>query len=315
LSPVGPRVLAKALLVRDQLEARRWVPADGLEVLLVGRPLDPDLLAFCADNYVEVTYEVGDRLGPGRPVDPLSQDPQIRAGSRSRIDAVFEAADRFGASAVTVHLVAGATVLGAGEPSPEQDRDAAIGLAREYYGSLGPRLVLENILPVDFIGAGRAAYGPIGRMMDDFAAVGLPVCLDTAHLGASILAARAAAERGGSVDAPEGRFEAARGPAEERAAARVAGLSLSQAVLDEAKLLAPGRLAHIHVGNLRGFGPDCDGRVRGELDLMAVVRGLIGLGPKRLIPELWEPDYVSYVRNADLIGRLKRLTAEAVRSG
>ncbi len=312
---MASRVLAKALLVKDQIEARQGVAADGLEVLLVGRPLDPDLLAFCADHFPEVTYEVGDRLRPGVPVDPLSHDPHIRSESRARIEAVFEAAERFGARAVTIHLVAGATVLAAGEPAPVADRAEALIAAKEYYGSLGPRLVLENILPIDFIGAGRAAFGPIGRMMDDFAAIDLPVCLDTAHLGASLLAAREAAAQGAGVDTAEGRFEAVVGPAEKRAAARCAGLSLNRAVIAEAKLLAPGRLAHVHAGNLRGYGPDCDGRVRGELDMETVVRGLIPLGPRRLIPELGEPDYVAYDRNVELIESLKRLAVEPIRAG
>jgi hypothetical protein len=317
LSQLRPLVLAKALAIRDQIEARRRVAADGLEVLLVGRPLDHDLLRYCADHFPEVTYEVGDRLSPGIPVDPLSDDPRTRSESRARIEAVFEAAQRHDASAVTVHLVAGAVAIKPGQPPPVMDRDQALAEARQYYGSLGPRLVVENILPVDFIGAGRAAHGPIGRMIDDFLAVDLPVCLDTAHLGASLLAAGQSAARGGpaGVDTPEGRFQAVFGQAERRAADRVAGLSLSRAVKAEAELLAPGRLAHVHVGNFGGFGPDCDGRVRGELDLEGVVRDLLALHPQRLIPELIEPDYVAYQRNAGLIESLKRLAAEAAPDG
>ncbi|MBU0516342.1 MAG: sugar phosphate isomerase/epimerase [Proteobacteria bacterium] len=304
-----PLVLAKALLARDQLEARRGLPADGLEALLVGRPLDEDLLRFCADHWDPFTLEVGDRLAPGVPVDPLSADPGIRARSRARIESALDAAESFGAAAMTVHLVAGAAILAADEPPLVQDRDAALAEAKKYYGSLGSRLVVENILPVDFIGGSRVAHGPVGRMMDDFGAVGLPVCLDTAHLGAALMAARESMVRGRavSVATDEGVYAAVFGPAEAEAGSRHQGLDLSEAVVREALRLAPGQTAHVHVGNVQGFGPDCDGRQDGELDLDRVVGRLIELGPRFLIPELWEADYVAYERNAGLIERLQEL--------
>jgi len=306
-----PLVLAKALLVRDQLQARRRVPADGLEALLVGRPLDEDLLRFCADHWEPFTLEVGDRLAPGVPVDPLNTDPGIRARSRARIEAALDAAERFGAAAVTVHLVAKAAVLATGETPPVQDRDSALAAAKQYYGSLGPRLVVENVLPVDFIGGSRVAHGPVGRMMADFRAMGLPVCLDTAHLGAALTAARESAKNGraANVATDEGVFTAVFGPTEAEAGDR--GQDLSEAVVREARRLAPDQLVHVHVGNVQGFGPDCDGRQDGELDLDQVVSRLLALGPRFLIPELWEGDYVLYERNARLIERLREMVGRA----
>lgn len=290
-------LLSKALFEPDQIKARAGLEADGIEVLLVGRELDGDLFRYLRDHFEVFTIEVGDRLEAGTPVDALSPDAQVRDRSRARIESALEAAEAYGAEAVTIHLMAGASMLGPIDPSPELDREAALEGMKEYLAGLGPKVMVENVLPLDFVGLRRVAVSPVGRMMDDFCELGAPMVLDTAHLGASLIAH--------TNSRPDIRLYW--GPVERTVSLRALGVDLTSAALFEVERMDDGRLVHVHVGNCVGYDEGCDGHVEGALDLDRFLGEVLKRGPRYLIPEIIEEDYVDYGRNRAMLDRLQSM--------
>jgi hypothetical protein len=292
------KLFCKAIADRAQLEARLNVPSDGVEILLRPQSLDTTIIQWALDHFPEVAVEVGDRLEEGLPVDPLNSEPHIRDRSRAYLERVLELADRMGLVRVTVHLVAKSRTLSPHSPPMVYPLAEAMEGARQYYTALGPRLVLENTLLLDPIGNDTVAYCGLGKTLWDFVELGLPFCLDVAHLGVNLKALKVAHEQGTDVlTTDQGPYRLRLTDREESLGRTLFGQSLTEAFLSHLEVLSAKLLRGVHLSNCRGFGLNGDGWLDGELDLVLILERLVGMDPDYLVPEIRETDYIGYPRN------------------
>jgi hypothetical protein len=178
--------------------------------------------------------------------------------------------------------------------------------ARQYYTALGPRLVLENTPFLDPVGNDTVAYCGLGKTLWHFVELGLPFCLDVAHLGASLQAVRVVHERGTDVlPTDQGPYRLHLTDREKSLGRTLVGLSPTESFLSHLEVLPPKLLRGVHLSNCRGFGLNTDGWLDGDLDLVLILETLARMDPDYLVPEIQETDHTQYARN--------RLMMDAVR--
>ena len=292
------QLFCKAIADKDQLTARLTVLNDGVEILLRPQSLDFTIIQWASEHFPSVAIEVGDRLEEGMPLDPLNDQPHIRDRSRAYLEGIFELADQMEIERVTAHLIAKSVILNASLPSPVYSVAEAMELARQYYTSLGPRLVLENTLLLDPIGNNMVAYWGLGKTLWDFAELDLPLCLDVAHLGATLQALKVAHEQKTDIFHMDcGTYRVHLTDQERALGLAVAGQSLTEAFLSHLDVLPAGLLRGVHLSNCRGFGVNADGWLDGDLDLVLIMEKLAKMRPDYLVPEIRETDYIQYSGN------------------
>jgi hypothetical protein len=159
---------------------------------------------------------------------------------------------------------------------------------------------------LDSVGNNTIAYCGLGKTLWDFADLGLPFCLDVAHLGANLQAVRVVHQQGTDVlptDQRPYRFHLT--DREKSLGRTLVGLSPTQSFLRHLEVLPPRLLQGVHLSNCRGFALNADGWLDGDLDLVLILETLARMDPDYLVPEIQETDYTQYARN--------RLMMDAVR--
>lgn len=167
------KIFAKAILDSEQIEARKSLPVNGIEILLNPKNLSEsnldDKLKLCSDNFETVNLEVGDRLYSTVPVDLL--DPE----SRKYIEKVLELHSQIpNPGLVVAHLVGRCQVS---DPPYKglkpQSKPQILAASLEYIRKLDPEnkiIALENTFPTDWMdeNEGIISFYPIGKISSGF---------------------------------------------------------------------------------------------------------------------------------------------------
>lgn len=183
------KIFAKTILNREQLEARRRLGVDGIEIMLnkarLESPNFPELLRFASDSFPVVSLEAGDRLREQKPTDLTDGE------SRKYIERIMQALSTISnLGLLTVHLVGNAYLAAppyenVPRKSPEQAEEI-VQRCLEYVWKIDPQnkvIALENTFPTDWMDEdkGSISFYPIGKLSQDFG--GRQRTYDIAHAG------------------------------------------------------------------------------------------------------------------------------------
>lgn len=333
------KILAKSILHEGQIETRKPLNCDGIEILLLGKELDNlrqtrDHLVSLADDFGIIGIEAPDTVR-GIPVYPTSDDVAVREHSRAFLEECVALSnqvwEKTGVPVYFQYQYLYDRLNDDGTLARNPPRDAELSKVREYHKKLQRMsdvdVQMENTTPLCAgFGQEKRLYSrPVTARMVDFTDMGVPLALDIVHLAETLYTwAQAKRDDKGHfvVDSQRGKlyFPAIMQDLDIVGARMKENHNISDAITNEIVEWIGYSGNKYRIGSLQfanaqpGFAVSHENEgyegANGLIDVPRVLKAIVKADIPYVIPEYREKDYLNPVNQRAAVRLLREISRE-----